>query len=244
MTTFTLYPAIDLRAGQCVRLIQGDPRRQEVFSAEPAEMARRWAAEGARALHVVDLDGAFSGRPAQLALLATMAAAVPVPVQFGGGLRTEADVEAAFSAGAARIVVGTRALEEGFLRGLIDRWGAERIVAGLDARGDSVAVAGWQETSSLSLGEAARRLFSWGARLAVYTQVQRDGMLQGPDLDGMRRVLGTGLQVIASGGVTTVDDVRALAAMHGASGAILGRALYTGRITLTDALQAVPNDQG
>jgi len=238
MSAFTIYPAIDLREGRCVRLVQGDPRRQEVFSADPAGVARGFVAEGAPALHVVDLDGAFSGRPAQLDLLAAIAGAVTVPVQFGGGLRTEADVAAAFAAGAAAVVVGTRALEEGFLRGLLARWGAARIVAGLDARGETVTVAGWRESAGVGVEEAAGRLCSWGARRAVYTQVRRDGMLAGPDFVGIAAVLRSGLQVIASGGVTTEADVAALAGTAGVVGAILGRALYTHRLTLPQALAA------
>lgn len=237
MSTLLLLPAIDLRGGRCVRLVQGDPGREQVFGDDPAAMARRWVEEGAQALHVVDLDGAFAGRPQQLHLLAAIAEAVDVPVQFGGGLRTEEDVDAALQAGAARVVVGTRALEEAFFRRLLDRWGPGRIVAGLDAKGDTVAVAGWVEESGVRVPEAASRLRAWGAELAVYTQVQRDGMLSGPDLDGIRRVMGQGLGVIASGGVTTAEDIRNLAGM-GAAGAILGRTLYAGRLALSDALRA------
>ena len=232
-----LYPAIDLRGGHCVRLVQGDPNREQVFGDDPAAMARRWVAEGARALHVVDLDGAFTGRPQQLHHLEAIASAAGVPVQYGGGLRTEEDVRAALGAGAARVVVGTRALEEGFFRGLLERWGPARIVAGLDARGDTVAVAGWLEQSGVTVQAAAARLRDWGAELTVYTQVQRDGMLAGPDLEGIGRVMAQGLGVIASGGVTTAEDIRTLA-VQGAAGAILGRTLYAGRITLAEALAA------
>jgi len=240
VSVFTLYPAIDLRDGRCVRLIQGDPARQEVVAADPVETARRWVGEGAVALHVVDLDGAFAGRPMQLPLLEAIVRAAGVPVQFGGGLRAEADVRAALDAGAARVVVGTRALEEGFFTGVLGRWGAQRIVAGIDARGDEVAVAGWREGAGVGLDVAARRLAGWGAEVAVCTQVQRDGMLGGPDLDGIRRVAAHGLAVVASGGVTTEGDISALAAMagQGVCGAILGRALYAGRITLPAALLA------
>ena len=246
MSAFTLYPAIDLRGGRCVRLVQGDPQRQEVFSSDPAEVARRWVAEGAQALHVVDLDGAFVGGPQQLPLLEAIVAAAAVPVQFGGGLRSEVDVQAALDAGAARVVVGTRALEEGFFAGLVARWGAARIVAGIDARGDEVAIAGWQQGAGLGVDLAARRLAGWGAALAVYTQVQRDGMLQGPDFEGIRRVAAAGPAVIASGGVSSAEDVAALAAMApvGVCGAILGRALYTGRITLARALEAAGGGAG
>ncbi len=237
MNPLLLLPAIDLRGGRCVRLVQGDPGREQVFGDDPGAMARRWVAEGAQALHVVDLDGAFAGRPQQLHHLQAIAAAAGVPVQFGGGLRTEQDVQAALDAGAARVVVGTRALEEAFFRGLLERWGPERVMAGLDARGDTVAVAGWVEQSGVPVQTAAARLRAWGAELAVYTQVQRDGMLAGPDLEGIGTVMAQGLGVIASGGVTTAEDIRTLAEL-GAAGAILGRTLYAGRITLAEALEA------
>ena len=234
----TVYPALDLRGGRCVRLVQGDPARQEVFSDDPLATATAFVAAGARALHVVDLDGAFEGRPRHLHVLAGIAAAVPVPVQFGGGLRTAADVQAALDAGAARVVVGTGALRETFFRALLERHGAHRISAGLDARGDLVAVAGWRETSGVLLQAAAEAVRAWGATTAVCTQVSRDGMLAGPDLGGVRTVAATGLAVVASGGVTTALDVAALAALPGVCGLILGRALYTGRITLAEALAA------
>jgi len=234
----TVYPALDLAQGRCVRLEQGDPGRQEVFSNAPAAVAAAFVAGGARALHVVDLDGAFAGGPRQLHLLREIVAAAGVPVQFGGGLRAAADVEEAFAAGAARVVVGTRALEQGFLRALLERWGPERVVVGLDARGEALAVQGWQQPGGAVLGEAARRVAGWGATQAVFTQVQRDGMLQGPDLAGLRQVVAAGLRTVASGGVTTALDIRAAAAIPGVSGVILGRALYTGRISLQDALAA------
>lgn len=233
-----VYPAVDLRAGRCVRLLQGDPEREERFSDDPVAVARAWVASGARALHVVDLDGAFAGRPAQLALCGAITAAVGVPVQWGGGLRTEEDVAAALGAGASRVVVGTRALDGEFLSSLVSRFGPGRVIGGLDARGERVAVEGWRTTSPVRVAEAAALLRACGVREVVFTQVERDGMLGGPDLDGLRAVVAEGLAAIASGGVTSEEDVRRLAALPGCSGAILGRALYTGRITLQAALRA------
>jgi phosphoribosylformimino-5-aminoimidazole carboxamide ribotide isomerase len=235
--TFAVLPAIDLRAGRCVRLVQGDPGREEVFGDDPVAVARRWVDEGAEALHVVDLDGAFAGSPRQLSLVAAIAAAADVPVQVGGGLRAEADVAAALAAGAARVVVGTRALEEGFLRRLLERWGPERVLVGLDARGDRLAVAGWRQELPVGVEEAARRLRTWGITTVVYTQVLRDGTLQGPDLEGLGRVRRAGLCVVVSGGVGSAADVRAVA-RAGACGVVLGRALYAGRITLAEARAA------
>ncbi len=237
---FVLWPAIDLREGRCVRLVQGDPDRQTVFGEDPVAMARHWVRAGAQALHVVDLDGAFAGAPRQLELLGAIAAAVPVPVQFGGGLRSERDVAAALEAGAARVVVGTRALEAGFLVALRQRWGGERIVAGLDARGDHLAIAGWRQQSSVDLMEAAGLVLGAGIELAVFTQVERDGLLGGPDLPRIRALAATGLGVVASGGVSSAEDLRALVALAplGVRGAIVGRALYDGRLTLDQALAA------
>lgn len=240
MSAFTLLPAIDLRGGLCVRLERGDPTRQTVFGADPVAMARRWEAAGARMLHVVDLDGAFAGEPLQLAHLAAIARSVALPVQFGGGLRRQEDVRAALAAGAARVVVGTRALEPAFLRALVATWGPERIVAGLDARGDTVAVAGWQASGGLDLQTAAARVSACGVRLALFTQVERDGLLTGPDLPRIRRLLHAGIGVLASGGIASVEDIRTLAGMApaGLVGAVLGRALYDGGLTLEAALAA------
>ena len=233
----TVYPAIDLRLGRCVRLLQGDAGREERFADDPAAVAAAFVSAGARALHAVDLDGAFAGRPMQLHLLRAIAAA-GVPVQWGGGLRSEEDVAAALEAGAARAVVGTRALDESFVRALLARFGPRRLIGGLDARGDRVAVEGWRTTADVALVEAAARLRDWGVEEVVFTQVERDGMLAGPDVHGLQAVAACGLRVVASGGVTTEDDLRRLAAVPGCAGAILGRALYTGRITLPAALRA------
>ncbi len=243
---FTVYPAIDLRAGRCVRLRQGDPERQEVFSADPEEVARAFVAEGALALHVVDLDGAFSGRPAQLPLVARVVRAAGVPVQLGGGLRSAEDVEAALAAGVWRVVLGTRALDPVFFAGLLRRFGPERVIAGLDVRGDRVAIEGWRGEADLGLREAATRLRALGAEEAVCTQVRRDGMLSGPDLDAVDVVRATGLRVVASGGVAGAEDVRALAALAsgGVAGVVVGRALYTGALRLRDALDAACRGAG
>ena len=240
MSRFVLLPAIDLRGGRCVRLEQGDPARERVFGADPVAMAQRWVDAGAEMLHVVDLDGAFAGAPRQLGHLEAIARAVSVPVQFGGGLRRLEDVQAAADAGAARVVVGTRALEPAFLEGVVGRLGAERVVAGLDARGDTVAIAGWQASGGMGLDEAAGRVLACGVPLALFTQVERDGTLGGPDFPRIRRLLATGIGVLASGGIATADDVRQLAAMapQGLAGAVLGRALYDGGLTLEAALEA------
>lgn len=234
-----IYPAIDLRGGRCVRLRQGDPAAETVYADDPVQMALTFRAEGAQALHVVDLDGAFAGSPQQLDAVAAIVAATGLPVQLGGGLRTLADLERAFAAGVRRCIIGTRALEREFLTAALRRWPG-RVVVGLDCRDGEVALHGWQQGSGVQLGEALAFLRELGAREVIYTDIGRDGMLSGPDVSGLEQVLAAGLRAIASGGVTTQADVAALAklSVRGLRGAIIGRALYTGDITLPDALRA------
>ena len=239
---FEVIPAIDLRAGRCVRLFQGDFARETVFGDDPVAMARRWAGMGAGRLHLVDLDGAKAGAPVQLALVAQIAAAVDVPVELGGGLRTEADVDRALEAGVDRVVLGTAAVANPdeataarFRGASLDRHG-ERVVIGLDARDGRLAVRGWQETTSADAFKFAERLRSEGFGRVIYTDISRDGALSGPNLEHIRRLCEIdGLAVIASGGVSQIGDLEALAAI-GAEGAILGQALYSGAFTLDEAL--------
>lgn len=235
-----IYPAVDIKEGRAVRLRQGDPDRETVFSVDPVETARVWAAQGAQALHVVDLDGAFAGQPKNLKLLEAIVSATGLPVQFGGGLRSRSDIEAALSAGATRVVVGTRALDEEFFAGILSVFPG-RVIPGLDSRGGRVAVHGWQSASDVTTLEAARLLRKLGAHEVIYTDIARDGMLQGPDTDGIKALLEDGTRVVASGGVTTVQDLIRLAALCplGLTGAIVGRALYDGTISLPAAQSAV-----
>jgi phosphoribosylformimino-5-aminoimidazole carboxamide ribotide isomerase len=227
-----IYPAIDLKGGRCVRLRQGDPARSTVYGDDPAEMARRWHRDGATALHVVDLDGSFAGAPRQTDAIAAICRAVPVPVQAGGGVRTLEDIEVLLAAGVARVVIGTKALSADFLADAVARFG-ERLLPALDCRNGIVAVGGWQESSGLPLLAAARMAQDAGCADVLYTDVGRDGMLAGPDLDGLAALRAVGLRVIASGGVASADDVAALQAA-GAAGVIIGRALYDGRVQLKE----------
>jgi len=238
MAPWTIYPAIDLRHGRCVRLLRGDFAAETVFSDDPVAVAQQWVGQGACALHVVDLDGALQGAPMQLDWLRAIAQAVSVPIQWGGGLRSASDVSAALDAGAVRVVIGTAAQDPAFFGALVQRWGADRLVAGLDAKGDHLAVAGWQKETALDVLDVAKQLRAVGASQALYTQVDRDGTLDGPDIAGLRRILPAGLRVIASGGVHTIGDIAALAqlAPNGVSGVIVGRALYTGALDLAAAL--------
>ena len=229
-----VIPAVDLRGGRCVRLFQGDFARETVYGDDPVAMARRWQEAGAPMLHVVDLDGAREGRRVQGAAVAAIARALTIPTQTGGGLRRLEDIAAAFDAGVARIVLGTAALEDRpFLMAALARWGAERIALGLDARDGLVATRGWEETSATRAVDLARELAALGVRRVVYTDIGRDGTLSAPNYAALRELAGVGdLAIIASGGIARREQLDALAAIPGVEGAIVGRALYTGHVTL------------
>ena len=237
-----LFPAIDLLDGRAVRLYQGDYDRETVYSDDPVAQARAFAAAGARWIHVVDLDAARTGTPRNREVIAAIADAVDVPIQTGGGVRDEASADALFAAGVARVVLGTAALERPELvRALAAR---HSVAVGLDARGREVAVRGWEQGSGRDLLDVAREFADAGVEALIVTEIGRDGTLEGPDLDGLGEVLtATELPVIASGGVGTLDDLRALSALRSSgrrlTGAIVGRALYEGAFTLIDALGAV-----
>jgi phosphoribosylformimino-5-aminoimidazole carboxamide ribotide isomerase len=231
-----IYPAIDLRGGQCVRLRQGDYERETVFGADPASVARRWAEEGAEFLHVVDLDGAREGRPVNGAGVRAITAASGLPCQLGGGLRSEADIAEALSWGVRRVVIGTKALQApGWLEEMTRKFPNE-IVLGIDAKNGRVATHGWLDVSDRSALDLARALGRLSLAALVYTDISRDGMLQGANVEAMAEMCAaTSLPVIASGGVTTADDVRRLAALP-LAGCIVGRALYEGRVNLKEIL--------
>jgi len=234
-----VYPAIDLRGGRCVRLLQGEFDRETVYGDDPVAVARAWAAAGAQWLHVVDLDGARAGHPVQTALVREICRAAAIPVQVGGGLRDADAVAAVLDAGAARVVVGTIAVRDPALCQAICRAYPGRVAIGLDARGGRVRVAGWTEAEDVDAVTAARRAAGLGAVAVVYTDVERDGTERGPDLAGTRAVArAAGLPVVASGGVGSLDHVRAVAALggDGVAGVIIGRAIYTGAVRLADAL--------
>lgn len=239
---FDLFPAIDLLDGRAVRLYQGDYDRGTVYSDDPVAQARAFAAAGAHWIHVVDLDAARSGAPRNREVIAAIAAAVDVPIQTGGGVRDEEAAEALFDAGVTRVVIGTAALERPeFVRTLAAR---HRVVVGLDARGREVAVRGWEEGSGRDLLEVAAEFADAGVEALVVTEIGRDGTLEGPDLIGLAEVLSvTTLPVIASGGVGSLDDLRALCGLRSAErsldGVIVGRALYEGAFTLEEALSVV-----
>jgi phosphoribosylformimino-5-aminoimidazole carboxamide ribotide isomerase len=242
-----LYPAIDLRDGRCVRLYQGDYGRETVYGDDPVAQALAFEAEGAAWIHVVDLDAARTGDPVNRPIVAAIAAAVSVPVQTGGGVRDDAAADALIDMGVGRVVLGTAALEQ---PDLVRRLAARMPVAvGLDARGRDVAVRGWKQESGRDLIDVARSFADAGAAALVVTEIGRDGTLEGPDLEGLAAVLGaSGIDLIASGGVGSLDDLSALAGLEvdgrRLAGAIVGRALYEGSFTLTEARSAAARSQG
>ncbi|NCY16984.1 MAG: 1-(5-phosphoribosyl)-5-[(5-phosphoribosylamino)methylideneamino]imidazole-4-carboxamide isomerase [Actinobacteria bacterium] len=234
-----LFPAIDLLEGRAVRLYQGDYDRETIYNDDPVEQARLFAAEGARWIHVVDLDAARSGTPRNREVIAAIAAAVDVPVQTGGGVRDDDAAAALFDAGVARVVLGTAALEDpALVRRLASR---VPVAVGLDARGREVAVRGWEQGSGRDLLDVAREFADAGVEALIVTEIGRDGTLAGPDLEGLGEVLdATELPVIASGGVGVLDDLRALASLRSGgrslAGTIVGRAIYEGAFTVREAL--------
>ncbi len=227
-----VIPAIDLRAGRCVRLVQGDFGRERVYDEDPVAVAHLWQERGAPWLHVVDLDGAVQGLPRQLDLVARIVRAVPgMPVQCGGGLRTLEHLEAAFATGVTRVVVGTAAVESpDFLAEAVERYGANRVLLGVDARGGKVAVRGWLETTDMPAEAVIRAAQQHGIRRVVYTDIERDGTLSAPNFDAIAAVAGLGVSVIASGGIASRAHLQRLAELVGVEAAIVGRGLYDGTV--------------
>lgn len=237
---FAIIPAVDLRGGRCVRLVQGRPDAETVFSDDPVAMARRWEAEGAPRLHVVDLDGAFAGRPRQTAVVRAIVEAVRIPVEVGGGLRDVEAVEAVLAGAARWAVVGTRAaLEPAFLGEVCGRF-PDQVIVAVDAADGKVAVDGWTRVLDLDATDLARDASAAGAAAVLYTDIARDGTQEGPNVWSTARVArAAGVPILASGGVGSLEDLHQLAAVPGVAGAIVGRALYTGAVDLRQALLVV-----
>jgi phosphoribosylformimino-5-aminoimidazole carboxamide ribotide isomerase len=237
-----ILPAIDLHHGRCVRLRQGRAEEETVYDEDPAKVARRWVAAGAEWLHVVNLDGAFGvEKSVNLQRLAELRAAVPdTPIQFGGGIRSVEDVARALELGATRAVLGTAAVRDPeMVSEAVARFGAERIVVGIDARDGQVAVQGWQVAGGVTALELGCEMRRRGVVRAVYTDIKRDGMLTGVNVEATAALArATGLLVIASGGVASLDDIRRVRAEPEIEGAIVGQALYTGAVSLREAIQA------
>ena len=233
-----LWPAIDIRGGKCVRLIQGDYGRERVYGEDPADMAARWVSDGARRLHLVDLDGARDGGTRNRDAIARILKQVRVEGQLGGGIRERDTIASYLDLGVSRLVVGTKALKEpAWFESMCAEFPG-RLVVGIDARGGRVATDGWLETSDVAAVDLAARFAQLPIGGIVYTDIARDGMLSGPNVEALSAMISAvAVPVIASGGVTTVSDVAEVARL-GAAGAIVGRSLYEGKLTLVDALQA------
>ncbi len=239
-----VIPAIDLLDGKCVRLYQGDYERSEIFNDNPVTVARSWAEQGATRLHVVDLDGAKEGKTSNLASIEAIVAAISIPVQVGGGLRACASIARLLDLGVQRCIVGTVAVEQPELVQELCQEFPEQIVVGIDARQGKVATKGWIETSEVLATDLAQRMAVAGAAAIIYTDIHRDGTMSGPNIDALRE-LATAIEipVIASGGVSSLTDLLSLLALEplGVTGAIVGKAIYTGDVKLTEAVQAVGN---
>ncbi len=239
MSAFTLYPAIDIRDGRCVRLVQGDYERETVYG-DPADMAARWQEAGAAWLHVVDLDGAREGKPVNLSSIEAIVRRVNIPIQLGGGVRKRVDLEKLLGLGVKRIILGTVAAEDPeALRGLVEGWW-DRVAIGVDLRNGVPQVRGWEQPGKLTLENLLGALERAGIQRIIHTEIARDGMLAGYDIEALRRVAAaTRMFVIASGGVSNLQDIAEIKKLMplGVEGAILGKALYTGDLELRAALE-------
>lgn len=233
-----IFPAIDIKDGQCVRLYQGDYAQVTTYATDPVEVAQRWQAAGASWLHIVDLDAAAQGQPVNLALIARIRAATSLHIELGGGMRTLPHIQQMLNLGIDRVILGTVALtNRALLQDALSRWN-ERIVVGLDARDGLVAISGWRETASTRATTLASELSIAGVHRFIYTDIARDGTLQGPNLESLRdmkQATTNAASLIASGGISSLDDLRSLTTLD-IEGAIIGKALYTGTIDLATAI--------
>ena len=239
-----VIPAIDLLGGNCVRLYQGDYGQSEVFGEDPVTMAKKWQDQGATRLHLVDLDGAKTGEPINLKAIENIVQALEIPIQVGGGLRDRARVSQLLSLGVRSAILGTIAVEKPELVGELCAEFPGQIIVGIDARNGKVATKGWLETSEVEAVELAQRMAKFGAAAIIYTDIYRDGTMQGPNLDALRDLCTQiDIPVIASGGVSSVTDLLSLLGLEaiGVTGAIVGRAIYTGDVVLKEAIRAVGN---
>ena len=239
-----VIPAIDLLEGKCVRLFQGDYDQSQVYNENPVEVAKQWEAEGASRLHLVDLDGAKVGKPENWEVIGAIAQAINIPIEVGGGLRDAERVSALFDLGVQYAILGTVAVEKPELVGELCKQFPGQIIVGIDAREGKVATRGWLETSEVMAVELAQRMGEMGAAEIIYTDIKRDGTMKGPNMEALKE-LATAIDtpVIASGGVSSVSDLMRLLTLvpSGVSGAIVGKALYTGDISLKQAIRAVGN---
>ncbi|WP_069998103.1 1-(5-phosphoribosyl)-5-[(5-phosphoribosylamino)methylideneamino]imidazole-4-carboxamide isomerase [Cellulosilyticum sp. I15G10I2] len=231
-----LYPAIDLKDGNCVRLIQGDYNQVTVYGSNPAEMAKKWESLGGDYLHIVDLDGAKEGKGINDEAIREIVKAIAIPIELGGGIRTLEDIQDKLNMGVDRIILGSAAIKnKELVKQAIDTFGADKIVVGVDAKAGMVAIEGWLEVTNISALAFCKELELLGVKTVIYTDIAKDGMMQGPNIEETEKLVkATNLDVIASGGVSTLEDLRKLEAIN-VYGAIIGKALYIGAIQLEEA---------
>lgn len=232
-----LYPAIDLKDGKCVRLLQGDYNEVTVYSNHPGEMAKKWESLGGDFLHIVDLDGAKAGKGINEAAICEIVNAVNIPIELGGGIRTLEDIKLQLDRGVNRVILGSAAIKnKGLVKEAIETFGAEKIVVGVDAKGGMVAIEGWLEVTDTTALAFCKELEKMGVQTVIYTDIAKDGMMQGPNIEETKKLVEeTKLQIVASGGVSSLDDLKALEQI-GVHGAIIGKAIYTGAIQLEEAV--------
>ena len=233
-----LYPAIDMKNGQCVRLRQGEFKDITVYSDHPEKVAAYWQEQGGSFLHLVDLDGALAGRSVNEEAIRRIVASVSIPVEIGGGIRSQEAIEHMLSLGVKRVIIGTKAVEQPeFLKDMVEKFGPDAIVAGVDAKNGMVAIQGWEQVSTVSAAKLCLKMKDYGVKHIVYTDISRDGMLSGPNVEATRKLTQeTGLDIIASGGVSCMEDLQALYEA-GIRGAIIGKALYENRVDLNKAVR-------
>lgn len=232
-----IYPAIDIKDGQCVRLLRGSFDDVTVYGSNPAEMAKKWEAEGGEFIHVVDLDGALKGHGVNAEAIREICESVSVPVQTGGGIRTMEDIEAKFACGLNRVIIGTKAVSDAdFVKKAVEKYG-DKIVIGIDAKDGMVAIEGWEKTSEWKAVDFAKEMEAIGVKTIVYTDIATDGTLQGPNVEAMKEMVeSVNVDIIASGGVGSIEHIKALIPT-GVEGVIVGRALYTNSVDLKEAVE-------
>lgn len=241
-----IIPAIDLKNGACVRLEQGDFNRETVYTSDVLKIANQWVAAGAERLHLVDLDGARNGYPAQQALVLKLVQAVPVPVEIGGGIRDEAAVVSYLDQGVQWVILGSAAVSSPRMIIKVCRRYPGRVILGVDARAGMVAIDGWVKTSSLRAVDLVKQAVDWGITEVIYTDISRDGMLSGPNLTALAEIAQeSGIKVIASGGISSLEDLQRLRKLQplGVTGVIVGKALYSGKLDLKIAISQLKGDE-
>lgn len=234
-----IYPAIDIKDGKCVRLLKGDFNEVTVYGDDPAEMAKKWEAEGGEFIHVVDLDGALKGHGVNADVIKNICQSVSVPVQTGGGIRSMDDIEAKLACGISRVIIGTKAVSDAeFVKKAVEKYG-DKIVIGIDAKDGMVAVEGWEKVSEFKAVDFAKKMAEIGVKTIVYTDIATDGTLGGPNVDAMKEMVdNVDVDIIASGGIGSVEHIKSLVPT-GVEGVIVGRAIYTGDVDLKAAIDAV-----